>query len=121
MPEMLPPAENSGSGARIATMAIRNPVTVCMIFLSIVVMGAIAVGRIPLMLVPKLDAPVMFVVANYANATPDQVLESITEPIEKAVATVNAYKPLEGSELSEAMDDGKKRAAALGEHRGPVV
>ena len=47
-------------------------------------------------------------------------MKSVAE-LEKAVATVQAYEPLEGPELSEALKDGKKRAAALGEHRGPVV
>ena len=47
-------------------------------------------------------------------------MKSVAE-LEKAVATVNAYKPLEGAELSEAMEEGKRRAAELGEHRGPVV
>ena len=47
-------------------------------------------------------------------------MKSVAE-LEKAVATVNAYKPLEGTELSEAMEEGKRRAAELGEHRGPVV
>lgn len=47
-------------------------------------------------------------------------MKSVAE-LEKAVATVNAYKPLEGTELSEAMKEGKRRAAELGEHRGPVV
>ena len=80
--------QSSNSGERLAMLSIRNPVTVCMLFLSIVVMGAIAVVRIPLMLVPQLDAPVMFVSAEYYNATPDQVLESITKPLEEAIATV---------------------------------
>ena len=47
-------------------------------------------------------------------------MKSVAE-LEKAVATVNAYKPLAGTELSEAMEDGKRRAAELGEHRGPAV
>lgn len=47
-------------------------------------------------------------------------MKSVAE-LEKAVATVNAYKPLEGAELSKAMEEGKRRAAELGEHRGPVV
>ena len=47
-------------------------------------------------------------------------MKSVAE-LDKAVATVNAYKPLEGAELSEAMKEGKRRAAELGEHRGPVV
>ncbi|MDE0623541.1 MAG: efflux RND transporter permease subunit [Bryobacterales bacterium] len=104
MPEAMPPAENHGSGARIATMAIRNPVTICMIFLSIVVMGAIAVSRIPLMLVPKLDAPVMFVMAQYVNATPDQVLESITKPIEEAVATVPGVQRMNSTSSPNGME-----------------
>ena len=47
-------------------------------------------------------------------------MKSVAE-LDKAVATVNAYKPLEGVELSAAMKEGKRRAAELGEHRGPVV
>ncbi|MYB52345.1 MAG: aldo/keto reductase [Acidobacteriia bacterium] len=47
-------------------------------------------------------------------------MKSVAE-LDKAVATVNAFKPLEGAELSEAMAEGKRRAAELGEHRGPVV
>ncbi len=44
------------------------------------------------MLMPQLDAPVMFVRADYFNATPDQVLESITKPMEEAIATVPGVK-----------------------------
>ncbi len=47
-------------------------------------------------------------------------MKSVAE-LDKAVSTVNAYKPLEGAELSEAMKEGERRAAELGEHRGPVV
>ena len=47
-------------------------------------------------------------------------MKSVAE-LDKAVATVRAHKPLEGRELTEAMEDGKLRAAKLGEHRGPVV
>ena len=47
-------------------------------------------------------------------------LKSVAE-LDKAVETVNSYRPLEGTELSEAMRDGKQRAESLGEHRGPVA
>lgn len=76
------------AGQRIAAFAVRSPVTVCMVFACVVVMGVIAVTRIPLMLVPQLEAPVMFVGAQYYNATPSQILEAITKPIEEALATV---------------------------------
>ena len=47
-------------------------------------------------------------------------MKSVAE-LEKAVAAVQAYEPLAGAERSEAMEDGKRRASELGEHRGPVV
>lgn len=47
-------------------------------------------------------------------------MKSVAE-LKQAVATVQDYRPLEGTELSEAMDDGRRRAVELGEHRGPVV
>ena len=41
--------------------------------------------------------------------------------LEKAIATVKAYQPLARQELSEALADGKRMAADLGEHRGPAA
>lgn len=41
--------------------------------------------------------------------------------LEKAVATVKAYQPLARQELSEALAEGKRMAADLGEHRGPAA
>lgn len=82
------PSQSGASGERLAALSIRRPVTICMLFVSILVMGAIAVVRIPLMLMPSLDAPVLIVVAEYGNATPSQSLESIAKPLEEALATV---------------------------------
>ena len=105
MPEEVPDSRESarGMGGRIATLSIRNPVTVCMIFLSIVVMGIIAVARVPLMLVPKLDAPVMFVDARYYNASPGQVLESITMPIEEVLATIPGVRRMNSQSAANGM------------------
>lgn len=47
-------------------------------------------------------------------------VKSVAE-LEKAVATARAFEPLEGAELSAALEDGKRRATELGEHRGPVT
>ena len=85
-PEGIP--RSAGVGESLARLAVRKPVTVCMLFLLLSTMGVVAVDRVPLMLMPTLSSPVMTVVADYHNATPAQVLESITKPIEDAIATV---------------------------------
>lgn len=47
-------------------------------------------------------------------------IKSVAE-LEQAVATAQAFEPLEGADLRAAMEDGKRRATELGEHRGPVT
>lgn len=79
-------------GRRLAAFSIRKPVTICMIFVTIVLMGLISLSKIPLLLIPSLNAPVLYVTTSYPNATPEQILESITKPLEEVLATVPGVK-----------------------------
>ena len=81
-----------GTGERLAGLAVRKPVTVCMFVLLVSAMGVVAVQRVPLVLMPTLESPTITVVADYHNATPDQVLEAITRPIEDAIASVSGVQ-----------------------------
>ena len=94
-----PPAED-GSGARLADFSIRFPVTICMIFVSLLTLGLISAGKIPLVLLPDVDQPALFVNVPYANATPAQVQESITKPLEEVLATIPGVKRLSSNSSS---------------------
>jgi HAE1 family hydrophobic/amphiphilic exporter-1 len=76
------------AGARLAAFSVRKPVTITMLSISIVVMGLISIWKIPLVMLPSISFPGLFVVVNYPNATPEQILESITKPIEEVISTV---------------------------------
>ncbi len=78
----------SRSGLRLADFSIRYPVTLLMLCLCLLVLGAISLTRIPLVLTPDIDFPGVFVIVPYSNATPAQVQESITRPLEEALATI---------------------------------
>ncbi len=73
---------------RLSSFSIRYPVTVCMLLITFLLLGAVSLTRIPLVLLPSINAPFIVVVAPYPNATPEQVLESITKPLEEALATI---------------------------------
>ncbi|MEE8586718.1 MAG: efflux RND transporter permease subunit, partial [Acidobacteriota bacterium] len=73
---------------RLSQFSIRYPVTVCMLLITFLLLGAVSLTRIPLVLLPSINAPFIVVVAPYPNATPEQVLESITKPLEEALATI---------------------------------
>jgi HAE1 family hydrophobic/amphiphilic exporter-1 len=86
-------SQSAGAGGRkLAAFSIRKPVTICMIFVTIVLMGTISLTKIPLMLIPSFDAPVLYVHTSYPNATPEQILESITKPLEEVLATIPGVK-----------------------------
>ncbi|HSR69591.1 MAG TPA: efflux RND transporter permease subunit [Acidobacteriota bacterium] len=76
------------TGTWISSFSIRFPVTVCMLLISFLVLGAVSVSKIPLVLLPSINAPFIVVVAPYPNATPEQVQEEITRPLEEVLATI---------------------------------
>ncbi len=83
-----PAAAKSQTGMRLAGFSIRYPVTVCMIFVSFVVLGLVSLTKIPLVLTPDINFPFIGVWVPYPNATPGQIQESIAKPLEEAVSTV---------------------------------
>ncbi len=93
----------SGSGLRLADYSIRYPVTILMLCLCLLVLGGISLTRIPLVLTPDIDFPGVFVHLPYANATPVQVQESITRPLEEALATIpNVQRMVSRSSADQA-------------------
>ncbi len=78
----------AGSGARLAEFSIRYPITICMIFVSLLTLGLISSVKIPLVLLPDVDFPALNVSVPYPNATPAQIQESITKPLEEALSTI---------------------------------
>lgn len=86
-----------GLGMRLAELSIRRPVTVCMVFACFIVLGAVSIFRIPLVMTPDISFPFVQVYIPYPNATPAQVQEAITKPIEEAVATIPNVQRLTAS------------------------
>ena len=116
-PDRTPEGKNApahkGAVLGLASFSIRYPVTICMIFVLIVTLGIISITRIPLVLMPATDYPYMYVQVPYKNATPGQVQESITKPLEEVLSTVpgvqrmSAYSSRNFSSVSLTFDWGQ--------------
>ncbi|MEE9240737.1 MAG: efflux RND transporter permease subunit, partial [bacterium] len=76
------------AGRRLAEYSIRYPVTISMIFVSFLVLGAISIWKIPLVMLPDIDFPFVMVHVPYPNTTPAQIQETITRPLEEALSTL---------------------------------
>ena len=72
----------------VVKTALRRPITMLMIFASVMVLGVIAVFNIPLELIPSgASAPFLSVEVPYANATAQDVEDKITRLLEAELAT----------------------------------
>ncbi|WJG10804.1 efflux RND transporter permease subunit [Aliiglaciecola sp. LCG003] len=82
------------AGAALAAFAIRRPVTISMLFFSLLVMGLAASRLLPLEKFPGIDFPELFIQVPYKDSTPAEIEKMITRPIEEALATMSGIKRL---------------------------
>lgn len=78
----------------LTRVALRRPVTICMLFISMLLFGGLASRLLPLEMFPGIDIPELYVNVPYPNATPAEVERLITRPLEEALATVSGIKEL---------------------------
>ena len=106
-------------------LAVRRPVTMSMISAVIILLGAIALVRLPVDLMPDVTFPSLTVRVSYPDVGPLEIEELITRPIEQTVAAVAGLEQINstssegrsqvrlnfawGTDLNEAADDLRSR------------
>jgi HAE1 family hydrophobic/amphiphilic exporter-1 len=73
----------------LTAWAIGRPVTVCMLFLCMIVTGIIGGQRLSLEFLPDIEFPVLWIQVPYRNATPEDVERRIVRPAEEVLATLS--------------------------------
>jgi hydrophobe/amphiphile efflux-1 (HAE1) family protein len=71
----------------LTRLALRNPILILMLSLMVIALGAVAVDRLSVDLFPNINIPNIRIATFYAGAAPADIEKSITEPIERAVAS----------------------------------
>jgi len=86
--------EDANKPLWLTRLALSRPVTICMLFISLVLFGGLASRLLPLEMFPGIDIPELYVSVPYPNASPAEVERLITRPLEEALATVSGIKEL---------------------------
>ncbi|MCB5269551.1 MAG: efflux RND transporter permease subunit, partial [Candidatus Cloacimonadaceae bacterium] len=73
---------------RIAQSAVARPVLTSMVALIVIILGAVALSRLPVDLMPDVTSPTINISTSYSKASPLTMEELVTRPIEEAVAAV---------------------------------
>ena len=78
----------------ITKTSIQNPVFATMVMVALVVLGTFSYRGLGVESMPNVEIPYAFVEVNYPGASPEQVENDITRPLEEAVNTVSGVKTL---------------------------
>ncbi|MDJ0840030.1 MAG: efflux RND transporter permease subunit [Acidobacteriota bacterium] len=73
-------------------LAVRRPVTTLVLLVSIMVIGTLALFRLPLAAKPDAKERRIFVIAEYPNASPQAIERMIVRPLEEALAGIEGVR-----------------------------
>jgi len=82
-----------------ASLAVERPVATTMLIGVLVVLGMFAYKDIPVDLFPRVEMPYITIVTMYAGASPSEVENLITDPIEEAVSSIAGIENLSSNSL----------------------
>jgi len=110
---------------KLSQFSIRRPIFTTMVTLIVIILGSVSLMRLPIDLMPDITFPTLSVRTDYENASPQEMEELITRPIEEAVSAVPGVEEVSstssegsssvrisftwGTDLSEAADDVRER------------
>lgn len=78
----------------ITKTSINNPVFATMVMIAIMVLGLFSYQRLGIEAMPNVEIPVASVIVNYPGASPEQVENDLTKPIEDVVNTIAGVKKI---------------------------
>ncbi|MCC6874160.1 MAG: efflux RND transporter permease subunit [Sandaracinaceae bacterium] len=81
----------------LGELSIRRGVTTAMIYLCLVGFGLFSLSELPLNRLPEVDLPVIAVVTTYVGASPEDIETLLSEPIERAVASVENIESIQST------------------------
>ncbi len=84
----------------ISEYSVKRPVTVLMVTISILVLGYIALTRLPLTMLPELSSSNLRVSVDYPSSSPEEVRRSITRPLEEYLSTLDGLEKIESTSSS---------------------
>ncbi|MDV6376878.1 efflux RND transporter permease subunit [Sporosarcina sp. GW1-11] len=82
---------------KISSFSVKRPVFTLVTMFLIIILGAVSFFKIPITLIPELNPPVAVVVTNYPGASPTEVSEKITKPLEESLSTAPGLKSMQSS------------------------
>ena len=86
----------------ISKFSIKRPVFTLVTMFVVLILGAVSLFKIPITLIPDLNPPIGVVVTSYPGASPTEVNEKITKPLEQSLATLPGIKKVQSTSMESS-------------------
>jgi len=80
---------------------VERPVLTTAVFIAVLLFGVFTAGKLGVDLLPKFDIPIVTITTAYPGASPEEVANQVTKPIEDAISTLNGV-----TEISSVSKEG---------------
>lgn len=79
----------------LSKLSVNRPVTIIMVVLIVLMIGAVSLQKLTIDLFPELNLPYAAVITDYPGAGPQEIENLVTRPIEEVLGTVNNVKQID--------------------------
>jgi len=73
---------------KLSQFSVHRPIFTIMVALIVIILGGISLFRLPIDLMPDITYPTLSISTEYENASPEEIEELVTRPIEEAMSAV---------------------------------
>jgi len=84
---------------KLSRFAVHHPIFTLMLALIVILVGSISLARLPIDLMPDVTYPTLTVSASYGNASPEEMEELVTRPIEEALSAVPGVEEISSNSV----------------------
>ncbi len=88
----------------VSRFSIQRPVLTVMACLILIILGGVSLSRLSIDLMPDITYPTLSISTNYENASPEEIEELITRPVEEAMSAVPGVE-----EITSISAEGQSR------------
>ena len=81
----------------ITEIAIKRPLLICVIFITLIIFGFVGYSQLSYNLLPKFEAPIISIQTIYKGASSEEVQNNVTKKIEDAVSSIEGVDVISSS------------------------
>lgn len=87
---------------KLTEIAVDRPITTIMAVMIVIAVSVVALAKLPIDLMPDVSYPALSVAINYPGASPEEIENLVTRPIEEAMSSVAGVDQMESTSSEEA-------------------